>query len=149
MNKKNCKLEYPSIDEDEKKEFLNDFFSAFSNLKSHTLQLEAENKRRFFETAPKNKVNKEIALTHETVRIVKNRASQVTSENKLSQSEKKVWQLILAANQLAQGIQSCDLPSDSADNIALVKLTQNFADTTLNNERKTWLQKILEIALYT
>lgn len=43
---------------------------------------------------------------------------------------------------------SCDLPSDDEDDVALVKITHNFADKILSDTNKSWLLKILEIALF-
>ncbi|MCL9684998.1 Ceg14 family Dot/Icm T4SS effector [Legionella maioricensis] len=148
MIKKNCKLQYTPVSEDKKKAFLEDFLSSFQALKSSVEQQESENKKRFFEDVKKNKANanKESLITHETVKKVKKLATEITAQSSFDQS---AWELIFAINQLAKSIRSCDLPSDCEDDSLLVKLTQNFADKTLNDNDKSWLQKILEIALYT
>nr|WP_241480478.1 Ceg14 family Dot/Icm T4SS effector [Legionella norrlandica] len=59
-----------------------------------------------------------------------------------------MWDQIVLGNQLAQSICSCDLPSDSEKDAALVKTTQMVADEILEDPTLSWLEKVLKIAIY-
>jgi hypothetical protein len=156
MDNKFCALTTPSISEEQRQLFLNGFFSGFHQLKERstqtaTLDATETNPISSFEgKAPKSRrQNKLAALSFHDVESVERKVDRITHRHQFDPQEKKVWGMIRAYNELAQEITSSDLPSDDADSALLVRLTQNFADKTLDNPDKTWLDKILEISIHT
>lgn len=156
MDNKFCALTTPSISEEQRQLFLNGFFSGFHQLKESSTQSAAidateVNPISSFEVkAPKSRrQNKLAALSFHDVESVERKVDRITRRHQFDPQEKKVWDMIRAYNELAQEITSSDLPSDDADSALLVRLTQNFADKTLDNPDKTWLDKILEISIHT
>lgn len=132
---------------------MDSLLSDFQKMKEKALNPQQEKRSRKRELNSKSsektkKPNQHAALTHAQVQEVKAKAHTVNGKFHLNAEEKKLWELILLGNQLAQDISSCDLPTDNEEDASLIKLTQIFADETLERTDLTWLNKILKIALY-
>lgn len=156
MDNKFCALTTNPLSEENRQFFLNDFFSGFHQLKERATQsaeidtTEMNPISSFEVEAPKSRrQNKLAALSFHDVESVERKVARITRRYQFEPQEKKIWDMILAYNELAQEITSSDLPSDESDSAILVRLTQNFADKTLDDPNKTWLDKILEISIHT
>lgn len=142
-----------ATDQNRQELLMDSLLGDFQKMKEKALnqQQEKRSKKREFNSLSSEKTkkpNQYAALTHSQVQEVKAKARTVNDKFHLNAEEKKLWELILLGNQLAQNISSCDLPTDNEDDASLVKLTQIFADETLERTDLTWLNKILKIALY-
>ncbi|HAT1965030.1 TPA: Dot/Icm T4SS effector Ceg10 [Legionella pneumophila] len=142
-----------ATDQNRQELLMDSLLGDFQKMKEKALnqQQEKHSKKREFNSLSSEKTkkpNQYAALTHSQVQEVKAKARTVNDKFHLNAEEKKLWELILLGNQLAQNISSCDLPTDNEDDASLVKLTQIFADETLERTDLTWLNKILKIALY-
>ncbi|HDV5709302.1 TPA: Dot/Icm T4SS effector Ceg10 [Legionella pneumophila] len=142
-----------ATDQNRQELFMDSLLGDFQKMKEKALNQQQERRSKKRELHCKSsektkKPNQYAALTHSQVQEVKAKARAVNDKFHLNAEEKKLWELILLGNQLAQNISSCDLPTDNEDDASLVKLTQIFADETLERTDLTWLNKILKIALY-
>ncbi|HAT1597159.1 TPA: type IV secretion protein Dot [Legionella pneumophila] len=142
-----------TADKNRQELFMDSLLSDFQKMKDKALnqQQEKRGKKRALNSKSSEKTKKtnpHAALTHSQVKEVKSKARTVNDKFHLNAEEKKLWELILLGNQLTQNISSCDLPTDNEDDASLVKLTQIFADETLERTDLTWLNKILKIALH-
>ncbi|AMP88454.1 Ceg14 family Dot/Icm T4SS effector [Legionella pneumophila] len=150
MFKKSCAK---ATDQNRQELFMDGLLGDFQKMKEKALNQQQERRSKKRELHCKSsektkKPNQYAALTHSQVQEVKAKVRTVNDKFHLNAEEKKLWELILLGNQLAQNISSCDLPTDNEDDASLVKLTQIFADETLERTDLTWLNKILKIALY-
>ncbi|HAU1605151.1 TPA: Dot/Icm T4SS effector Ceg10 [Legionella pneumophila] len=142
-----------AADKNRQELFMDSLLGDFQKMKEKALNQQQEKRSKKRELHCKSsektkKPNRYAALTHSQVQEVKAKVRTVNDKFHLNAEEKKLWELILLGNQLAQNISSCDLPTDNEDDASLVKLTQIFADETLERTDLTWLNKILKIALY-
>ncbi|HAT7073182.1 TPA: type IV secretion protein Dot [Legionella pneumophila] len=142
-----------ATDQNRQELFMDGLLGDFQKMKEKALNQQQEKRSKKRELHCKfsektKKPNQYAALTHSQVQEVKAKARTVNDKFHLNAEEKKLWELILLGNQLAQNISSCDLPTDNEDDASLVKLTQIFADETLERTDLTWLNKILKIALH-
>ncbi|HAU1152270.1 TPA: type IV secretion protein Dot [Legionella pneumophila] len=142
-----------AADKNRQELFMASLLGDFQKMKEKALnqQQEKRSKKRKLNSKSSEKTkkpNQHAALTLAQVKEVKSKARKVNDKFHLNAEEKKLWELILLGNQLVQNISSCDLPTDNEDDASLVKLTQIFADETLERTDLTWLNKILKIALY-
>jgi hypothetical protein len=139
------KSEFKSVlNETQTQQFMLDFMADFGKLRSN------QNNTGQAKDIPDlpSKPNKYRAIESSDVDRLERSAKQLTMNTPLHSSELKLWHALKSANALAQKIHSCDLPSDRESDAALVKITHKFADELLQRGDKSWLRKILEIALY-
>jgi hypothetical protein len=100
-----------------------------------------------------------IAIYQSSVNKIKKLAAQYTQHyaSHFSAEDQQIWQLMSAVLQEAKGIHSCDLPTDSSDDVPLVYIVQKYADYVLGNSNETPvknfdrdkaspLEKILKVA---
>ncbi|KTD79410.1 Ceg14 family Dot/Icm T4SS effector [Legionella waltersii] len=92
--------------------------------------------------------NKFAALEEQEAINVKTKAKSVTERFELNTEQQTVWELIIDGIKLTDTIQSCDLPSDDPLSSTMVKMVQVRADEILSDTKKSWLFKILEIAIH-
>ncbi|MBL7481352.1 Ceg14 family Dot/Icm T4SS effector [Legionella bononiensis] len=156
MDTKFCALESAPISERQRQLFLDDFYSSFHQLKAKNAELVSAtiaekdiNPHPESKKLESRKANRYAELTHSDVVDVRKKALATKKQYDFSTDDITVWNMIVAVNQLAQEICSSDLPTDNEEDAVLVKLTQDSADSILNNRRISWLRKILDIALLT
>lgn len=149
MQKKSCASSAPTREIDTSFLYA-DLFAGFNKLKE-----KAESDERNatiinpISSSELKRPNRKAALSFADVSTVKLKAGEVTLLDQFNEQETKLWEIIQAYNHLAQDIQSSDLPSDDEENTVLVKATQDVADNILNDQNKSWLDKILEVAILT
>ncbi|HDV5713631.1 TPA: type IV secretion protein Dot, partial [Legionella pneumophila] len=104
-----------ATDQNRQELLMDSLLGDFQKMKEKALnqQQEKRSKKREFNSLSSEKTkkpNQYAALTHSQVQEVKAKARTVNDKFHLNAEEKKLWELILLGNQLAQNISSCDLP---------------------------------------
>lgn len=141
------KFESPAVlDKTQEENFIAGFMNDFGKLRSK--HNDANKERENSVSAAPLRPNKYSALDASSVIFLERSAKQLISDIPLHSSQLQLWHTLQAVNRLAQNIYSCDLPSDNESDAPLVRITQDFADDMLERKDKSWLGKILEIALF-
>lgn len=84
---------------------------------------------------PHKRKNKHALLTQTSVKVVQDAVNKIAQQTlpTLTEREQAIWKLIQDVITESMQIDSCDLPSDNADNEALVRLTHQASDFIMGN----------------
>lgn len=133
-----------------------DLFSSFQELKNKANEnqkakeaVQQSNSTNTQQQPIQRKSNRHALSSQQSVNATRSKAQQVSKNelNTLTEDELTIWNIIKSGNILSQTIASCDLPTDEENNAVMVKLVQDLADEILADADKTWLRKIIDIAL--
>lgn len=96
------------------------------------------------------KTNRLAALSQHTVNKLRKQASCLVKKQErcLTGIDKRTWNLVKKANELAQHIQSVDLPEDDQINETMVYTVQQECNEILKDNSKSRLKRIFDIALH-